>query len=84
MWQHNTRRINGGCKAPKAIINLETEPIIAAGGILSGKLYGKIIPIVDKPETNPMEVIEKGDLVKVNANAGLIEIIKTEKNFMKS
>jgi hypothetical protein len=31
-----------------------------------------------------MEVIEKGDLVKVNANAGLIEIIKTEKNFMKS
>jgi len=71
-------------KAPKAIINLETEPIIAAGGILSEKLYGKIIPIVDKPETNPIEVIEKDDLVKVDANAGLIEIIKTEKSFTKS
>jgi len=71
-------------KAPKAIINLKTEPIIAAGSILSEKLYGKIIPIVDKPETNPIEVIKKGNLVKVDANAGLIEVIKTEKNSAKS
>ncbi len=71
-------------KAPKAVINLKTEPVIAAGGILSGKLHGKIIPIVDKPETNPMEVIENGDIVMVDADAGLIGITKTEKNSTRS
>jgi hypothetical protein len=63
-------------KAPNAIINLETEPIIAVGAILAEKLYGRIIPIVDKPEINPIEVIENGDLVKVDANTGLIELSK--------
>jgi hypothetical protein len=63
-------------KVPKAIINLETEAIIAAGAILAEKLYQKTIPIVDKPKTNPIEVVKKGDLVKVNANIGVIEITK--------
>jgi predicted aconitase with swiveling domain len=66
-------------KAPSAIINLETEPTIALGAILAEKLYGRIIPIVDKPEINPIEVIEKGDLVKVDANVGLIEVIKNKR-----
>lgn len=65
-------------KAPSAIINLETEPIIAVGAILAKKLYGRIIPIVDKPETNPIEMIETGDLVKVDADAGLIELIRKQ------
>lgn len=65
-------------KAPNAIINLETEPTIAIGALLAERLYGKIIPIVDKPETNPAEVIKKGDLAKVDAKAGLIEIIKRQ------
>lgn len=64
-------------KVPKAIINLETEPIIAVGVILAEKMYGKIIPIVQKPEINPIEIIGKSDHVKVDANIGLIEIIKT-------
>jgi predicted aconitase with swiveling domain len=63
-------------KAPKAIINLETDPIIAIGAILAQRLYGKIIPIVDKPEVNPIGMIENGDFVKVDANVGFIEIIK--------
>jgi len=65
-------------KAPNAIINLETEPTIAIGALLAERLYGKLIPIVDKPEINPVEVIKKGDLVKVDANAGLIEVIKKQ------
>jgi hypothetical protein len=64
--------------APNAIINLETEPTIAIGALLAERLYGKIIPIVDKPETNPAEVIKKGDLVRVDAKAGLIEVIKRQ------
>ncbi|MEM3627390.1 MAG: DUF126 domain-containing protein [Candidatus Bathyarchaeia archaeon] len=63
-------------KAPRAIINLETEPIIAVGAILAERLYGKIITIVDKPKINPIEVIKRGDLVKVNANTGIVEIFK--------
>ena len=65
-------------KAPKAIINLETEPVIAVGAVLAEKLYGRTIPIVDKPETNPIELIENGDIVKVDANQGLIELIKIQ------
>ncbi|MGQ9551993.1 MAG: aconitase X swivel domain-containing protein [Candidatus Bathycorpusculaceae bacterium] len=65
--------------APNAIINLETEPTIAIGALLAERLYGKIIPIVDKPEINPADVIKKGDLVKVDAEAGLIEVIKRQR-----
>ena len=65
-------------KAPKAIVNLETEPVIAVGAVLAEKLYGRIIPIVDKPETNLIELIKKGDIVKVDANQGLIELIRTQ------
>jgi len=54
--------------APKAIINVETEPIIAVGAIIAG------IPLMDKLEVNPLEVLENGDLVVVNAYEGYIEI----------
>ncbi len=60
-------------KAPCAIVNLETEPIVAVGAILAKKLYGKIIPIVDKPDINPIDVIRTGDRVTVDANKGIIE-----------
>jgi hypothetical protein len=63
-------------KNPCAIVNLETEPLIVVGAILAEKLYGRVIPIVDKPETNPMDAIKDGDMVKVNANVGFIEVIK--------
>jgi predicted aconitase with swiveling domain len=63
-------------KAPKAIINLETEPIIAVGAILAEKLYGKTIPIVHRPEKDPADLIETCDLIKVNAVEGRIELLK--------
>jgi len=61
-------------KAPKAIINIETEPIIAVAAVLAEKIYGKTVPIVDRPEVNPIDVIKTDDIVKVDATAGIIEV----------
>lgn len=58
--------------APVAIINLETEPIVAVGAIISE------IPLVDMLERNPYEVLSNGDLVLVDGNKGYIELIKQE------
>lgn len=51
--------------APKAIVNTETETIVATGVILAG------IPCVDKIE---LEKIKNGDMLLVDADEGLVEI----------
>ncbi|MDI6856431.1 MAG: DUF126 domain-containing protein [Candidatus Thermoplasmatota archaeon] len=51
--------------APKAIVNKETETIVATGVILAG------IPCVDKIE---LEKIKNGDKLFVDAEKGLVEI----------
>ncbi len=53
--------------APKAIINVETEPIIAVGAIIAG------IPLVDRLEVDPLENIKTGDFVRINAIEGWVE-----------
>jgi predicted aconitase with swiveling domain len=63
-------------KAPNAIVNMETEPIIAVGAILAEKLYGRTIPIVHRPEQDPADLIETHDLIEVNAVEGRIELLK--------
>ncbi|HHW43454.1 MAG TPA: DUF126 domain-containing protein [Desulfotomaculum sp.] len=55
---------------PRAIINLNTEVIIAIGAIMGG------IPVVDNLEVNPFDVISDGDYVKVDAVNGIVEVIK--------
>jgi len=50
--------------APAAMINVETEPIVAVGAIL-----GKI-PLVDKLDEDPTKIIKTGDFIKVDANKG--------------
>jgi len=55
---------------PKAIINKETETIVATGAILAG------IPCVDGIDISQ---INTGDLVEVNADQGEIEIKKKVK-----
>jgi predicted aconitase with swiveling domain len=70
-------------KAPNAIVNLETEPIIAVGAILSERMYRRIIPVVHRPETNPADLIKTRDLIEVNANVGLIELLKRSQNLNK-
>jgi uncharacterized protein len=52
---------------PKAIINEETETIVATGAILSG------IPCVDKID---IKKIKTGDKIKVDADTGDVEIKK--------
>lgn len=53
-------------KAPAAIINLEAEPIIAVGAIISN------IPMLDKLEKNPFEAIKEGQIIEVNAGKGFV------------
>lgn len=55
-------------KAPAGIINRETEPIVAAGAIISE------IPLVHKLNRDPIETIDDEDLVTIRN-----EIISVEK-----
>jgi predicted aconitase with swiveling domain len=50
--------------APKAIVNKETETIVATGAILAG------IPCVDGID---IDNIKSGDKLKVNADEGIVE-----------
>ncbi len=54
-------------KAPVAMINLKSEPIVAIGAIISG------IPLVDGV-TEDLLHLKDGTYVIVNADKGLIEI----------
>lgn len=72
-WMLETTRYGN---APKAIINRETELIILAGAVLSEELYQAAIPIVDRLDQHPDEVIETGDWVRVDGNKGIVEVIK--------
>ncbi len=53
--------------APAAMINAESEPIVAVGAIISG------IPLVDKMEHDPFDILKDGDTVKVDATEGFVE-----------
>lgn len=56
--------------APAAIINQNTETIIAVGAIMGH------IPVVDHMEEDPYSLIESGDWVKVDAVSGTVSITK--------
>jgi hypothetical protein len=58
--------IRGTC--PAAIVNIETEPIIAVGAVLGR------IPTVHRLNKDPTRIIKSGDLVKVDADRGTVEI----------
>jgi len=56
--------------APAAIINMETEPIIAAGCVLAG------IPLVDRLERDPTKTIGNGDYVTIDSPSGIVTVRK--------
>jgi predicted aconitase with swiveling domain len=56
--------------APAAIINASTETIVAVGAILSG------LPVVDRLEEDAFDLIQDGDYIKVDANNGVVKILK--------
>lgn len=72
-WMLETFRYGNG---PKAILNKETEGLIAVGSILANVLYGISAPIVDRFDKDPLEVIETGDWVRVDGDKGIVEVTK--------
>ncbi|ETA67526.1 MAG: mevalonate 5-phosphate dehydratase small subunit [Methanolobus sp.] len=56
--------------APAAMINLESEPIVAVGAIISE------VPLVDRLEKDPYEVLKNGDRVIVNSTEAFVELKK--------
>ncbi|HIH18886.1 TPA: DUF126 domain-containing protein [Candidatus Micrarchaeota archaeon] len=61
-------QLKKGGVAPSAIINLEAEPIIAVGAIISG------IPMVDKPEKDPFTFLKDGINAKVDGKKGEVSV----------
>lgn len=55
--------------APAAIINVETESIIATGCVIAG------VPLVDKLDNDPIKVLKTGMRLRVDANEGYIETL---------
>ncbi len=55
--------------APAAIVNVETEAIIATGCVISD------IPLVDKLDVDPLKVIQTGARVRVKADEGIVETL---------
>ena len=60
-------------KAPAAIVNVRTEPILATGPIVSNHFYGCQIPIVSLDE-NSFQMLKTGQDVTVNATEKCIVI----------
>jgi predicted aconitase with swiveling domain len=71
-WQFYAAYKRGN--APKGIINANAEGVVAVSAIITG------IPMVHQLDKDPLEQIETGDFVRINADQGFVEIQKKEKN----
>lgn len=56
--------------APKAIVNIRAEAVTAIGAIMGE------IPMVDRVEKNPLEVLNTGDYVRIEADKGLVVVLR--------
>ncbi len=63
-------------KAPAAMINIKTEPILATGPIVCKHFYGKEIPVVTL-EKSLFDTLKSGQYAKVDASLG--RVVVTEK-----
>jgi len=70
-WQFYVAYKRGN--APKAIINVKAEAVVAVSAIITDT------PMVHMLEKNPLEVIETGDFVVVDAYNGIVEVTKKSK-----
>jgi predicted aconitase with swiveling domain len=52
--------------APAAIVNVETEAILATGCVISG------IPLIDKLDSDPLKALETGMRLRVVGEEGLV------------
>jgi predicted aconitase with swiveling domain len=55
--------------APAAIINVETEAILATGCVISS------IPLIDKLDGEPLKTLKTGMRLHVGSDDGLVEVI---------
>ncbi len=55
---------------PAAIVNIQTEPIVAVGAVLAE------IPTIQKLNRDPTRIINSGDFVTVHADNGTVRIHK--------
>ena len=55
---------------PRGMICIEVEPVMAMVAIMND------IPMVHRLDSNPLEVIETGDYIKMDAAEGVVEVIK--------
>ncbi|MGB9439661.1 MAG: DUF126 domain-containing protein [Desulfobacterales bacterium] len=60
-------------KAPAAIVNVRTEPILATGPIVSNHFYGRQIPIISLAE-NSFRMLKTGQRATVNATEKFIDL----------
>lgn len=58
--------------APKAIVNIEAEPIVAIGAIISN------IPMIDKVDERIFDILMDGDIVGVDGDRGILKCLKKE------
>lgn len=56
--------------APRGMICIEVEPVMAMVAIMND------IPMVHKLDLNPLDVIETGDYVKMDATNGIVEVTR--------
>jgi len=61
---------------PSAIINLETEPILATGVIMARLLYNVDIPLVDRLEEDIKAILEDDTVIHVNGYTGQVTLGK--------
>lgn len=61
-------------KAPAAIINMRTEPILATGPVVIRHFYGKEIPVVTLSRDG-FKMLKTGQHVRVNATEGYVIIM---------
>jgi len=59
--------------APKAMIVKEVETVLIVSAVIAE------VPLVDRLEKDPFEVIRTGDFVKVDANQAKVVIVKQNK-----
>ena len=62
-------RMKKGDVSPKAIVNIECEPIVAVGAIISN------IPTIDRLAKNPLSILRNGMRVRVDADHAQLELL---------
>jgi len=56
--------------APKAMVVRDVETVLIVSAFIAK------VPLVDRLERDPFEIIRTGDFVKVNADKGIVTVIK--------